>query len=221
MSFVVQRLHSLIRPGLILGAARTKNAVHSQQSRWDSACAMHCLAMLLNICGLVADPSQIATRRRRLEIAVWRKTEEIFQKGMTFSELAAFIAELDCGLRTKLFERGSHREAVSFVEQALAGGRLVIGSVRAVGDTQSHAVVVIGVEGCQMARRFESHTLLILDPAEGPPAAMATCNVRLRYAGRQSGELPRYAKYATASATFPVVLNGAVAVDVGGPGKPP
>ena len=111
MSFVVQRLHPLIRPGLILGAARTENAVHSQQSRWDSACAMHCLVMLLNICGLVADPSQIATRRRRLEAALWRKTAEIFEKGMTFSELASFIAELDCGLRTKLLERGSHREA--------------------------------------------------------------------------------------------------------------
>jgi hypothetical protein len=221
MSFVVQRLHPLIRPGLILGAARTKNAVHSQQSRWDLACAMHCLVMLLNICGLVADPSQIATRRRRLEVALRRKTAEIFQTGMTFSELASFISELDCGLHTKLFERGSHREAISFVEQELVRGRLVIGSVRAVGDTQSHAVVVIGVEGFQASRQFKSHTLLILDPAEGPPAAMATCNARLHYAGRQSGELPRYAKYVTASATYPVVLNGAVSVDFDEPTKPP
>jgi hypothetical protein len=221
MSFVVQRLYPLIRPGLILGGARTKNAVHSQQSRWDSACAMHCLVMLLNICGLVADPSQIATRRRRLEVALWRKTAEIFGRGMTFSELASFISELDCGLHTKLFERGSHRETISFVEQELARGRLVIGSVRAVGDTQSHAVVVIGVEGCQISRQFEARTLLILDPAEGPPAAMATCNARLHYAGRQSGQLPRYAKYATASATYPVVLNGAVSVDFDEPTKPP
>ncbi|WP_321926888.1 hypothetical protein [Paraburkholderia guartelaensis] len=163
----------------------------------------------------------IAARRRRLEAALWRKTVEIFQKGMTFCELAAFIDELDCGLRAKLFERGSHREAIGFIEQELARGRLVIGSVRAVGDTQSHAVVVIGVEGLQTSRRFEAHALLILDPAEGPPAAMATCNARLHYRDSKSGDLPRYASYSTVSATFPVVLNGAVAVDVGAPDKPP
>ena len=221
MSFVVQRLHPLIRPGLILGAARTKYAVHSQQSRWDSACAMHCLVMVLQIAGLIDDPSRIATRRRRLEAMLWRKTAEIFEKGMTFSELASFISELDCGLHTKLFERGSHREAISFVEQELARGRLVIGSVRAVGETQSHAVVVIGVEGFQESRQFTAHTLLILDPAEGPPAAMAACNARLRYRDGKSGGVPRYAGYSTASTTFPVVLNDATAVDVGWPVKPP
>lgn len=221
MSFVVQRLHPLIRPGLILGAARTKNAVHSQQSRWDSACAMHCLVMVLQIAGLIDDPSRIATRRRLLEATLWRKTAEIFEKGMTFSELASFIAELDCGMRTKLLERGSHREAISFIEQELARGQLVIGSVRAVGDTQSHAVVVIGVEGFQASRQFNAHTLLILDPAEGPPAAMAACNARLRYRDGKSGGVPRYAGYSMVSATFPVVLNDAAAIDIGGLGKPP
>ncbi|WP_322009750.1 hypothetical protein [Paraburkholderia sp. J12] len=221
MGFVVQRLHPFIRPGVILGAARTKNAVHSQQSRWDSACAIHCLVMLLSICGLVADPSQIATRRRRLEATLWHKTAEIFQKGMTFSKLAAFIDELGCGLRTKLLERGSHREIVGFIEEELARGLLVIGSIRPVGDTQSHAVVVIGVEGFQASRQFEAHTLLILDPAEGPPAAMATCNARLHYRDGKSRRLPRYAAYSTISTAFPVVLNGAVAVGVGRPEKSP
>ncbi|WP_134140871.1 hypothetical protein [Paraburkholderia sp. BL6665CI2N2] len=177
--------------------------------------------MVLQIAGIIDDPSRIATRRRRLEAMIWRKTAEVFLNGMTLSELAELITKLDCGLRTKALEHGSHREVVAFVERELTRGLLVICCVRAVGDAQTHAVLVIGVEGCQTSRQFDGRTLLILDPAEGPPTAMATCNARLHYAGRHSGELPRYAKYATASATYSVVLNGAVSVDFDGPTKPP
>lgn len=218
---VQQRFHPLIRPGLHLGAARSTTVVHSQQSRWDSTCALHCLAMVLKITGRIADPSQVATRRRRIESMLWRKTVEVFAKGMTFSELAAFIAELDCGLRTKLLERSSHRGATQWIEHKLAQGRLVVCSVRAVGDQQNHAVLLIGIEGVQRADRFEAHTLLILDPAEGPPAAFASCNARLQYGGKQSETLPRYATYQTAAEKFSVVLNGAVAIEVGEPEKPP
>ncbi|MFM0504292.1 hypothetical protein [Paraburkholderia caffeinilytica] len=214
-------MHSLVRPGAHLGATRSKFAVHSQQSALDSLCALHCVAMLLQIVGLIADPSKIATRRRRPEATLWRKTAEVFAQGMTFRELAAFIAELDRGLRVKLLEQGSHREAVAFVMRELAKGRLVICSVREVGDSQNHAVLAIGVEGVQHARQFEARTLLILDPAEGPPAAMATCNARLDYSMRKPGEMSRYARYTTASGTFPVVLNGAVSIEMDEPDKPP
>ncbi|WP_322007977.1 hypothetical protein [Paraburkholderia tropica] len=218
---VQQRFHPLIRPGLHLGAAGSTTAVHSQQSRWDSTCALHCLAMVLKITGRITDPSRVATQRRRIESMLWRKTTEVFAKGMTFSELAVFIADMDCGLRTTLFEHSSHRQAIPWIEHELAQGRLVICSVRAVGDQQNHAVLSIGIEGVQRADRFEAHTLLILDPAEGPPAAFAPCNARLQYGGKQPGALPRYATYQTAAEKFSVVLNGAVAIEVGEPEKPP
>lgn len=221
MSFVVQRLHPCLRPGLYLGAAGSKLPVHSQQSRWDAACAMHCLAMVLHIAGLVSDPSQIATRRRRLEAALWRKTVEVFQSGITFGELAKFIARLDCGLRTKLLEHGAHREAVAFVESELARQRLVICSWREVGTLHNHAAVAIGVSGFERKRQIKPNTLLLLDPAEGPPTAMSTCNAQVDYADSESGDLRRYARYTTATETLSVVLNGAISIETGWRTKPP
>lgn len=220
MSFIVQRLHPQLRPGLYLGAASSKLPVHSQQSRWDSACAMHCLAMVLHVAGRIDDPSRIATRRRRLEAKLWRKTKEVFLKGITFGELSTFVAELDCELHTTLLERGSHRDAVAFVERELTRKRLVICSWREVGTLHNHAVLAIGTSGIEQDHRFKPSALLLLDPAEGPPAAMGTCNAQLDYASWESGELRRYARYTTANETLSVVLNGAISIEVREPHKP-
>lgn len=214
MAFTVQRFHPLIRPGLHLGTASSKFPVHSGQSSWDSLCSLHSLAMALQIAGLVIDPSRIATRRRKIEVAIRRKAVQIFDKGMTFAEFAGFIAELDCGLHTKLLERGSHREATVFAERELARKRLVVCSFRMVGDSLCHAVVAIGVEAIERSGRIKAHALLILDPAEIAPGPMAACNARLDYADRESGEVPRYARYTTASETSSVVLNSAISIEV-------
>lgn len=221
MDFVIQRFHPLIRPGVDLGAARSKLAVHSQQSRLDSACVMHCLLMVLQIVGLINDPSTIATRQRRLEAKLWRKTTEVFVCGMTFGELAAFVTELDCGLGTRLLERGAHQEAVAFVERELARKRLVICSWREVGTLHNHAVLAIGASGIERNHQFKPGALLLLDPAEGPPTAMGTCNAQLDYACWESGKLRRYARYTTANETLSVVLNGAISIKAGEPKKPP
>ncbi|TDQ93243.1 hypothetical protein [Paraburkholderia silvatlantica] len=221
MGFVIQRFHQLIRPGVYLGAARSKHAVHSQQSRLDSACVMHCLLMVLQIAGVIDDASSITTRRRRIEAMLWRKTTEIFLKGMTFSELATFITDLDCEAHTELLERGSHRNAVKFIEHELSRERLVICSWREVGTLHNHAVLAIGASGIECNQRFTPGALLLLDPAEGPPTAMGTCNAQLDYASWESGELRRYARYTTASETLSVVLNGAISIEVGQPKRPP
>ncbi len=221
MSFVVQRFHPGIRPGLNLGSANSKFAVHSQQGQWDSACALYCVAMALQITGLIADSSCVAAHRRRLEAAFWKRAVCYFFTGATFRELEALIAELDCGMRTKVAESGSHRKVIAFIERELARKRLVICSWRGVGESHSHAVLAIGVQGVEDARRFDGQTLLLLDPAEGPPAKMATCNARLDYAGKEPGKWPRYATYTTIDATFSVVLNGAISIDASEPQKPP
>ncbi|MGP3659708.1 hypothetical protein ACTU9R_22300 [Burkholderia gladioli] len=216
MGFIVQRFHPLIRPALHLGAARLKIPVYSGQSAWDSLCSLHAFAMALQITGRLADPSGIATRRRRIEASIRHKAAEVFQKGMTFRELADFIAELDFGLRTTLVEHGSHRKTVDFTVGELSRKRLVVVSFRAVGDSLNHAVLVIGAEGVKRGRRFEAQALLVLDPSEPPPGPFATCNARLDFAGWEPGEIPRYARYTTtAHAKFAVVLNGAVSLDAG------
>jgi hypothetical protein len=220
MSFVVQRFHPRIRPGLSLGSAGSKVAVHSQQGQWDSACALHCVAMALQISGFIADSSRIVRSRRRLEAALWRNAVPFFFSGTTLRELAALIAELDCGVRTSVIERGSHREVIPFIEGELARKRLVICSWRAVGESHCHAVLIAGAEGVQKAGRFEPHTFLILDPAEASPASMATCNARLNYANGASGQRRRYASYLTTGATLSVVINGAVSIDAGNAKKP-
>jgi len=221
MSFVVQRFHPRIRPGLSLGSAGSKVAVHSQQGQWDSACALHCVAMALQISGFIADSSRIVRSRRRLEATLWRNAVPFFFKGTTLRELVALIAELDCGVRTSVIERGSHREVIPFIERELARKRLVICSFRSIGDAHCHAVLIAGVEGVQQARRFDAQTFLVLDPAEAPPGSMATCNARLHYAGGATGQRRRYARYVTASATLSVVLNGAVSIDAGSVKPPP
>ncbi|MDN7755143.1 hypothetical protein [Burkholderia gladioli] len=221
MDFVIQRFHPLIRPGVHLGAAHSKHAVHSQQSRLDSACVMHCLLMVLQVAGLIDDPSAIATRRRRLEAKLWRKTAEVFLRGMTFGELAAFVSELDCGLGTRLLERGPHREAIAFVESELAQKRLVICSWREVGTLQNHAVLAIGASGIERNQRFKPGALLLLDPAEGPPRAMGASNAQLDYARWETAELRRYARYTTANETLSVVLNGAISISFRELTKPP
>jgi len=221
MSFVVQRFHPRIRPGLSFGSVSSKVAVHSQQGQWDSACALHCVAMALQIGGFIADSSRIGKSRRRLEATLWRNAVPYFFKGTTFRELAALIAKLDCGIRTSVIERGSHREVIPFIERELARKRLVICSWRTVGESHRHAVLISGAEGVQKAGRFEPHTFLILDPAEAPPGSMATCNARLHYAGGTPGRQRRYASYITASSTLSVVLDGAVSLTKPEPQKPP
>lgn len=221
MGFVVQRFHPRIRLGRNLCAVGSTVAVHSQQGQWDSACTLYCVAMALQIDGLINDSSCIAASRRRLEVALWRKTIPYFFTGVTFDELATLLTELDCGMQTTVAESGSHREFITFIERELARKRLVICSWRAVGESHSHAVLAIGVEGVQHARNIEAHTLLVLDPAEGPPATMAPCNARLRFAGREPGKWPRYAKYTTTAATYSVVLNGAISINTSKPQKPP
>jgi hypothetical protein len=141
--------------------------------------------------------------------------------GKTLRELATLIGELDCGLRTKVAEKESHREIISFIEHEVARKQLVICSWRAVRESHSHAVLVVGVESTQHIRRFDCHALLILDPAEPPPDSMATCNARLHYAGGEPTARPRYISYTIPKATFPVVLGGAMSIDMARAKKPP
>ncbi|PTR03793.1 hypothetical protein C8K18_101259 [Paraburkholderia sp. GV068] len=221
MSFVVQRFHPGVRPGLNLTSARSRFAVHSQQSYWDSSCTLHCLAMALQIYGRIADTSRIATYRRRLEATFWKRAIHYFFTGATFEELATLIAELECGLRTKVAEKSSHREVIAFTERELTRKRLVICSYHAAGEAHIHAVLAIGVEGGQFTKQLEAHTLLVLDPAEGPPTAMACCNGRLQYADGKTGRRLRHAIYTTPNATFSVVLDSAISIKIDEPRKPP
>lgn len=220
MSFVVQRFHPRIRPDLNLSASGSKLPIHSQQSSWDSTCALHCAAMVLQILGLVVDPSGIPESKRKVDAMLWKRVQLHFLEGMAFCKLAEFVADID-GIRTKVLEYCSHRKAVEFIESEMASKHLVICSFREVGTALSHAVLAIGIEGTLNGRRLDAHALLLLDPAEAPPQAMATCNARIDIKCKRSGKLSRYARYTAASTTFSVVLNGAVSIRLDCSMRPP
>jgi len=216
--FIVQRLHPRLTPGQTLRAG-SKFAVHCLQGDWDSACSLYATASAFAILGRIADPTAVSWRRRGLEADLWNRAAPLYFTGATLTEVAGVIRECDWSLQPVVIE-GAHRNVIDFCEQELARGHLVIASWRPVGQSLSHAVLVVGSEGRMQGCRFQPHVLLILDPAE-PDAAMATCNARLDYANRTSGKRARYGTYVTARETFSVVLDGAVSIREKRSAKPP
>lgn len=216
--FIVQRLHSRLTPGQTLRAG-SKFAVHSLQGTWDSACALHAIASAFAILGRIADPATVSWRRRGPEADLWNRVAPLYFTGATLTEVAGVIRECDWSLQPVVIE-GSHRNVLDFCEQELARGHLVIASWRPIGQSLSHAILVVGSEGRMQGCRFLPHALLILDAAE-PNAPMATCNARLDYANPASDKRGRYGTYVTARDTCSVVLDGAVSIREKRSSKPP
>ncbi|PRZ53025.1 hypothetical protein BX589_112198 [Paraburkholderia fungorum] len=216
--FVVQRLHPRLTPGQTLRAG-SKFAVHSFQGAWSAACALHSIASAFTILGRIADPAAVSWRRRGKEADLWSRAAPLYFTGATLTEVAGVIRECDWGLQPVVIE-AAHRNVVDFCEQELSRGHLVIASWRPIGQSLSHAVLVVGSEGRTQGFRFRPHALLILDPAERD-APMATCNARLDYANPATGKRARYGTYITARETFSVVLDGAVSIREKRSSKPP
>ncbi|WP_175771976.1 hypothetical protein [Paraburkholderia phenazinium] len=216
--FIVQRLHPRLTPGQTLRAG-SKFAVHSLQGDWDSACSLYATASAFAILGRIADPTAVSWRRRGPEADLWNRAAPLYFTGAPLTEVARVIRECDWSLQPVVIQ-DAHRNVLDFCEQELARGHLVIASWRPVGQSFSHAVLVVGSEGRMQGCRFLPHALLILDPAERD-APMATCNARLDYAKPDSGKRSRYGTYVTARETFSVVLDGAVSIREKRVSKPP
>ena len=199
---LIQKFHPGLRPGQQLVGAGSGNPLFSRQGHWDGGCTLHCVAMALALLGRLDDPVDIRRRDTGPEAGFWDRAWPHYLHGLTLSELASFIWELDLGVRP-VAARGGPATVLHFCERELARGRPVIIAWRSHAP-QAHAALMIGVEGRQHKRAFTPHALLLLDPAEAEPGR-AACNARMEF----EAERP---SYATATTTYPVVIEGAVSI---------
>lgn len=203
----VQKLHPALRLGQQLVVAQSGAPLFSCQGGWDGGSTLHCVAMALALLGKLSDPVHVQLYQDGPEGSFWDHAWPHYLHGLTLSELASFIWELNCGVRPMMAE-GPPATLLRFCASQLTKGWPVIMGWRS--RQQAHAALAIGVEGQQLARRFTPHTLLLLDPAESRPG-LAGFNARLEFG---KGKRPTYV---TVTATQPVTLEGAVSIRL----KPP
>ena len=214
MEFTVQKLHPALCGGQRLIIRNSNAPAFSYQGAWDSACSLYCLGMAGTILGRLTDPAKVSSRRRGPEAVFWEKARPFYLSGTSLTELVDLIHDLDWKLATVVLE-GAHSRIMEFCEKELSRGHLVIVNWRPVREPLFHSVLAVGLEGLMRGRKFDAHTLLVLDPGEAEPW-LATCNARMSLGRGASGNRSRDALYVTASYTGPVIADGAVSIRVTG-----
>ncbi len=201
---LIQKFHPALRPGQQLVLADSGNPIFSRQGHWDGGSTLHSVAMALALLGRIADPVWLPYHTCGAERTVWDRAWPHYLHGLTLSELASFIAELNLGLRP-VVRTGSVPAILRFSERELSAGHPVIVGWNQTHPVSAHAALVTGIEGCLRGRAFRPNSLLLLDPAGDAPA-LAGFNARL---DRQDSEL---AIYQSAVAARAVTFEGAVSV---------
>lgn len=201
---LIQKFH----PGIQLGreplCRHSKNPLFSRQGHWDGGSPLHCVAMALALLGKLDDPRYVPYHDTGNERIAWDAAWPHYLHGLTLSELASFIAELNLGVQP-VVHTGPARDILPFCSRELATGRPIIVGWQQEPPVTAHAALVVGIEGRQMGKAFVPHALLLLDPAENAPM-LASCNARLEFTHA------RHAAYTTAHATRRVQLRGAVSI---------
>ncbi|WP_076885745.1 hypothetical protein [Burkholderia pseudomallei] len=216
MEFTVQKLLPKLRSGRRLTIVGSNVPAFSFQGAWDGGCALHATAMAIAMLGRLSDPLRVPSRRRGPEAAFWELAWPFYLSGVTLEELENLILELGWGLRPTLFE-GAHANIFRFCEQEILRSRPVIVTWRQLRRAALHATLIVGIEGRQIGRDFEGHTLLVIDSAEAEPM-LAAHNARLTWSAERRGRQSGYARYVTAFDERKVVLVGAMSIRAG---KPP
>lgn len=206
MDALVQKLHPAMSSGQRLTVADSGKPLFSRQGDWDGGSPLHCVAMALALLGKLSDPVQIRQHVNGPESHFWDRAWPHYLHGLTLSELASFVWELNCGARP-VVAKGNSSAILRFCTRELSKGWPVILGWRS--RHGAHAALAVGVEGRQPTRRFAPHALLLLDPAESEPA-LASANARLELGKRKP-------LLVTSAAVQPVTLEGAVSIRL----KPP
>lgn len=155
--------------------------------RWS--CTIHVAAAAL---ALLGRPS----RRRGPEAEFWHRAAPYCLSGMTLSELASLIWELNWGLRPTIFE-GVAPQCTRLLRIKLVAWRA--GDCEpATNRSDLHAVLAIGLEGPKRARKFEPRSMLLRDPSENEPR-LSTCTPDRITPARISARRPRRTTYVTAA----------------------
>ncbi|MGR2682585.1 hypothetical protein [Chromobacterium haemolyticum] len=207
MDALIQKLHPALRLGQQVMLAKSGVPLFSRQGDWDGGSPLHCIAMALALLGKLSDPVQVRRDADGPEGHFWNRAWPHYLHGLTLSELASFVWELNCGVQPVTAE-GNAAVVLRFCTQELAKGRPVI--VGWHSQQQAHAVLLVGVEGRQLARHFVPHAMLLLDPAEAEPG-LAGFNARLEFG---KGKRPTYV---TTTATYPVSIEGAISIQLSRP----
>ncbi len=205
MNALIQKLHPALRPGQRLTVADSGKPLFSHQGDWDGGSPLHCAAMALALLGKLSDPVRLRDSDTGLETRFWDRAWPHYLHGLTLSELAAFIWELNCGVRPVTADRNPSA-VLRFCGRELAKGWPVIVALHS--RWRTHAALAVGVEGRRSSRRFAPHALLLLDPAQTTPA-LTGFNARLEFGKRPLLVIPGAAQRVT--------LEGAVSIRL----KPP
>jgi len=199
MSILIQKLHPALYPGRRLALAGSRQSLFSRQGMWDSGSALHCAAMALAMLGELSDPVDVRDYASGPVAHFWDRAWPHYLNGLTPSELASFVWELNAGVQPVEAE-GSADEILRFCARELAAGWPVIVWIVNRRTGERHAALAVGLE----ERDTIPKALLLLDPAGATPV-LATCNARL-----ESGK--PHATYITAEATVRADVYGAVSI---------
>lgn len=176
----------------------------SRQGHWDGGSTLHCVAMALALLGRLTDPVRLPFHKGSSEQRLWRAGWPHYLHGLTLTELASFISELNLGVRPTICT-APNAGLLDFAERELVAGRPVILGWSRSHPTEAHAALVVGIEGRQHTRRCIRDALLLIDPAGDAPALTAF-NARLTPG---AGNLLRYQSPDTTRSVTP---EGAVSI---------
>ncbi|WP_420996523.1 hypothetical protein ACKI2N_032625 [Cupriavidus sp. 30B13] len=207
MDALIQTLHPALCLGRQLTLAASGARLFSRQGDWDGGSTLHCVAMALALLGKLPDPVRIPSRQSTAAAKLWDQAWPHYLHGLTLTELASFLWELNAGVRP-VEKSGNPAALLRFCTRELASGWPVIVGWGQRHPARHHAALAIGVEARRVGRTTTPQALLLLDPAEAEPS-LAGCNARMAFA--PSGESLRTA-CVTATATRNVTLEGAVSI---------
>lgn len=174
---LIQKFHLGIELGQQLAIAGYGTPLFSRQGHWDGGSTLHCVAMGLALLNKLTDPVGLPYHASGNERTVWDHAWPHYLHGLTLSELATFIAELNLGVQP-VVSSGSASDVLHFAVRELSLGRPVIVGWRQQRPVRWHAALAVGIEGRRDRRTFTPHALLLVDPAGHEPG-MAGYNARL------------------------------------------
>ncbi|CPF84505.1 hypothetical protein [Burkholderia pseudomallei] len=201
---LIQKFHPGIQLGQQLTIAGYGTPLFSRQGHWDGGSTLHCVAMGLALLDKLTDPVGLRYHASGNERTVWDHAWPHYLHGLTLSELASFVAELNLGVQP-VIRSGSASDVLHFAAGELSLGRPVIVGWRHRRPVRWHAALAVGIEGRQQQRTFTPHALLLLDPAGHEPG-MAGHNARLEVHG------PGAVCYRSSYSQLAVTFGGAVSM---------
>ncbi|KVR88722.1 hypothetical protein [Burkholderia vietnamiensis] len=201
---LIQKFHAALYPGESPAVAATGAKLFSRQGHCDGGSTLHCVAMALALLGRIGDPVWLPYHEEGAERSVWDHAWPHYMHGLTLSELASFIAELNIGVRPVRCTDNAPA-ILRFSERELAAGNPVLVGWNQPHPVSAHAALVVGIEGRQNGQTFEPHSLLLLDPAGDAPA-LAGFNARLDRHGDEG------VIYRSSNAARTICLKGAVSM---------